>query len=239
MTRIAIWSGPRSLSTALMRSFGARGDCACSDEPFYAAYLAATGLAHPHRDDTLAAGERDPFRVAEALEGPIPGAAPIWFQKHMAHHMLAETPLDWMGSARSAFLIRAPERVLASAVRSYPEAGAADIGVGALRRIFEAERARIGAPPPVIAAEDLRADPDRTLRALCAALEIPFTTKMLSWAPGPRAEDGAWAPAWYASVEASTGFAGAEGPLPELEPRLAAIVDDVREDYEVMRAVAL
>ena len=112
--KIAMWSGPRNLSTAMMYAFGTRADFAAWDEPFYAAYLAATGLDHPMRDEVIAAGETDPEKVAAALRGPVPGNVRHWYQKHMAMHMLPGFPLDWAEDCVNVHLIRHPARVIAS-----------------------------------------------------------------------------------------------------------------------------
>jgi len=190
--RIAMWSGPRNLSTALMRAFGARDDCAVWDEPFYAAYLAATGIDHPMREEVLAAHESDPASVAARCAGPAPGGAAIFYQKHMTHHMLEGFDLSFLGAVRSAFLVRAPERVVASYEARREEPTLADIGVERQAELFERVAERLGRAPPVVDAERLAAAPRATLEALCAALAIPFDPAMLSWAPGARPEDGVW-----------------------------------------------
>ena len=205
--RIAMWSGPRNISTAMMRSFENRADTAVVDEPFYAAYLAATGLDHPMRDEVLASQPQDWKRVADALLGPVPGGKAVFYQKHMTHHMLPGFGRDWMARCRNAFLIRAPEHVLASYTQKRADVTLADIGFVQQGELFEREADRIGRAPPVIDAADVLRDPPATLGALCAALDIPFSDRMLSWPPGRRASDGVWAPAWYDAVERSTGFA--------------------------------
>ncbi len=232
--RIAMWSGPRNLSTAMMRSFENRADCAVSDEPFYAAYLAASGEVHPMQAEVLASQPNDWREVAAALTGAAPGAAPLWYQKHMTHHMLPQFGCEWMDACRNAFLIRDPARVLASYVAKREQVTLADIGVVQQGELFEREADRLGHAPPVIEAADVLADPARTLGALCAALGIDFDPAMLSWPAGRRDSDGVWAPAWYAAVEASTGFAGGEAdrPVPELPADLALIADSARAGYE-------
>ncbi len=230
--RIAMWSGPRNLSTAMMRSFGARPDTAVIDEPFYAAYLARTGLDHPLRTEVLAAGETDPGRVIAGLLGPAPGGAALFYQKHMTHHMLAGFDRGWMAACRNAFLIRAPERVLASYAARRADVTNEDIGFAQQAELFEEAADRLGRPPPVIDAEDVLADPARTLMALCAALDIAFDPAMLAWLPGPRPTDGIWAPAWYQAVERSTGFGPASEAPVKLAPVLAVLADDARPIYE-------
>ena len=228
-----MWSGPRNLSTALMRSFENRADCTVSDEPFYATYLAQTGLDHPMRDEVLASQPTNWREVAAALTGPAPGDAPLWYQKHMTHHMLPQFGHEWLAECRNAFLIRDPARVLASYVRSRETVTLADIGVVQQSELFDRVADRLGHAPPVIDAADVLANPARTLGALCAALQIAFDPAMLSWPPGKRASDGVWAPAWYASVEASTGFSPPDGKyaVPELPTHLAVIADAARAHY--------
>ena len=228
--RICMWSGPRNISTAMMRSFENRSDCAVSDEPFYAAYLAETGLDHPMRDEVLVSQPTDWRAVAAALAGPAPGGAKVWYQKHMTHHMLDGFGLDWANGAVNAFLIRDPARVLASYVVKRGEVTLADIGVERQRALFEREADRLGAPPPVVEGRDVLADPAATLGRLCAALGVAFDPAMLAWPAGPRDSDGVWAPAWYDAVERSTGF----GPPPD-ETAPPALTDDLRRIAEAAR----
>src|SRR5687768_1916961 len=128
-TRIAMWSGPRNVSTALMRSWGSRADTAVVDEPLYAFYLASTARDHPGRDDVLVSQPTDWREVARTLTGPIPGGKAIYYQKHMAHHLLPEVGREWLDELRHAFLIREPRAMLSSLVKVWPEAGLADTGL--------------------------------------------------------------------------------------------------------------
>lgn len=239
--RICMWSGPRNISTAMMRSFENRADCAVSDEPFYAAYLAETGLDHPMRDEVLASQPADWRAVATALAGPAPGGAAVWYQKHMTHHMLDGFGLDWADEAVNAFLIRDPARVLASYVVKRGEVTLADFGVERQRALFERVADRLGAPPPVVEGRDVLADPAGTLGRLCAALGIAFDAAMLAWPAGPRDSDGVWAPAWYDAVERSTGFGPPpdESAPPALSDDLRRIADAARPHYERLAAFRL
>jgi len=231
--RIAMWSGPRNISTAMMRSFENRPDCAVVDEPFYAAYLAQTGLDHPMRAEVLASQSQDWREVAEGLVAQEP--APVFYQKHMTHHMLPGFGLDWTASCVNAFLIRDPAQVLASYVRKRAQVTLEDIGVVRQRELFEREADRLGRSPPVVEGVDVLADPRRMLTALCAALEIPFREEMLAWPPGRRHSDGVWAPAWYESVERSTGFSAPErAAAAPLSGDLARIAEAARPHYEAI-----
>ena len=231
--KIAMWSGPRNLSTAMMYAFAARGDCAAWDEPFYAAYLAATGLDHPLRAETLARCETDPARVADACAGPVPGDHAHWYMKHMPHHMQPGFPFDWAETCVNVHLIRHPARVIASYGARRAEMSMADIGFARQAEIV----ARL--PGPVLDSADIRADPGAALGTLCVEIGLPFTPRMLAWPPGPRPFDGPWAPHWYRAVHASTGFAPAEGPLPPVPPAWQALHDAALPIYEDLRARAL
>lgn len=233
--RIAMWSGPRNISTAMMRSFENRVDTAVVDEPFYAAYLARTGLDHPMRDEVLASQSHDWGEVAESLTGAAPGGAAIFYQKHMTHHMLPGVDLRWTGRCRNAFLIREPEAVLASYAAKRGEVTLDDIGVARQRELFDRECDRLGAAPPVVLGADVLADPRGMLSALCSALRIGFREEMLSWPAGRRGSDGAWAPAWYDAVERSTGFeAPPQGREPVLSDALRVIADQARPYFEAL-----
>lgn len=235
--RIAMWSGPRNISTAMMRSFENRPDTAVLDEPFYAAYLADTGLDHPMRQEVLAAQPTDWRAVVDGLLGPAPGGAPIFYQKHMTHHMRPGFGRDWIGACRNAFLIRDPAEVLASYVEKRAEVTLDDIGVVQQAELFDREADRLGRAPPVVRGADVQQDPERVLGALCAALEIPFDRAMLSWPAGRRDSDGVWAPAWYDAVERSTGFAPPrERPPAPLTDELRRLADQARPHYERLLA---
>lgn len=235
--RLAIWSGPRNLSTAMMRSFGARADCAVSDEPFYANYLATSGSVHPMQDEIIAGHENDPDRVIAHLTGPVPGGKAIWYQKHMPQHLyLPNVRRDWLGEMRHAFLIRAPERVVASFDAKRPAPTLEDIAIPQMDRLDAELTDLLGVPPPVFEAEDVRANPEGMLRSLCAALDIPFDAAMLAWPPGPRETDGVWAAHWYRAVERSTGFAPPPGPPDDLPPGLAEVAAAARPSFERLQA---
>jgi len=235
--RIAMWSGPRNISTAMMRSFEARGDCAVTDEPFYAAYLHRTGIDHPMREEVIASQSLDHAQVASMITGDVPGGKPIWYQKHMTLHMVDGFDRTWMAGVRNAFLIREPAAVLASYAAKRADVTLLDIGFVQQRELFEAEASRLGAPPPVVDAADILQDPARSLRLLCEALGIAYTPAMLQWPPGRRATDGVWAPAWYHAVESSTGFAVPESApkqAPQLPTHLATLEQQARPHYQAL-----
>jgi len=231
--RIAMWSGPRNLSTAMMYSFGARPDFAVWDEPFYAAYLAATGIDHPMRNEVLAAQDQDPQKVALACIGSIPDGKPHFYMKHMPHHMVAGFPLDWAKACVNVNLIRHPARGVASYGAKRDEITLGDIGFQQQAQLYD----RLGGI--IIDSADIRDDPEAMLQKLCAAIGLPWDSAMLSWPAGGRPEDGAWAPHWYGAIHRSTGFAGPEGPPPIVEGRDAALVAAALPAYEKLAALKL
>ena len=236
--RIAMWSGPRNISTAMMRAWENREDCAVSDEPLYAHYLAETGLDHPGRDEVIADGETDWRKVVDALLGPSPGDAPVWYQKHMTHHLLPHIDHGWIGSLRNVLLIRDPREVVASYVKSRAEVAPDDIGLRQQVELYD-ELAAGGEAPPVIDSGDFLRAPEAHLRALCDWLGIAFSERMLRWPRGPRASDGIWAPHWYAHVWASTGFEAPEPRSIELTAEAQRVVYACQPHYARLHALRL
>lgn len=237
--RIAMWSVPRGLSTAMMYSFAARGDCTVWDAPFYAAYLEYTGVNHPLRDDVLAMHEPDPDVVASICKGPVPGGNTMFYQKHPALHMLAQFDRRWMRSCTNVFLIRHPARVIASYAKKREGTTLDDVGFVQQAELFDEVAGWSGQAPVVIDSDDIRGEPEAMLRKLCMAIEVPFTRKMLHWPAGGNEADGAWAPHWYAAVHRSTGFARAEGPLPKLGGVYADLARQALPYYERLVAYKL
>lgn len=225
--KIAMWSGPRNLSTAMMYSFGARSDCAVWDEPFYASYLVSTGLNHPMRDEIISAGEQDPDKVAARCFGDNPDDKTHFYQKHMTQHMIDDVDRSWMKQVKNVFLIRHPARVIASYVAKRDNPTLDDIGFWQQAELFE-----VCDDPIVIDSHDIRDNPNAMLRLLCDALGLSFDPAMLSWSAGGHVNDGAWAPHWYGAVHNSTGFAGAEGDLPRLTGDYLDLVEQALPHYK-------
>jgi hypothetical protein len=217
----------------MMRAWESRADTQVSDEPFYAFYLAATGLDHPMREAVIAAQPTEWEEVARACAADVP--TPVHFQKHMCQHMIPDAPLWWMAACRHAFLIRPPEAVAASFRERWAGMGADDLGFRRQAELFDHARALTGSVPPVIEADDVLRAPERALEALCAALDVPFDPAMLRWAPGPRESDGVWGPHWYQRLYRTTGFGRPRppGPVPE---GLESVVAECRPFYERLRA---
>lgn len=233
--RIAMWSGPRNISTAMLRSWENRGDTAVSDEPLYAYFLKRTGLDHPGADEVIAAYPTDWRAVAAGLTGPIPDGKRIWYQKHMTHHILPEVELDWIDELVNCFLIRRPAEVILSYVKVRPEISLEDTGLPQQQRLFEHVRERTGRVPPVVDAGDVLDDPRRTLGLLCEAVGVPFRPHMLAWPPGPRPSDGVWAKYWYAAVERSTRFEQRSGSYGEMPSHLRGLAAECEAIYAEMQ----
>lgn len=237
--RIAMWSGPRNISTAMMRAWENRGDTAVWDEPLYAYYLQRTGIEHPGAAEVIAAGETDWRRVAAAVAGPVPGDLPVYFQKHMSHHMLDEVDRSWLARLRNCFLIRDPREVIASYARTRPEVSVADVGVLQQASLFDFVRENSGTTPLVLDSRDVLEDPRALLGALCDALDVPFTDRMLSWPQGPRESDGVWARYWYEAVRASSGFAPYVSKVHTLARRLEPLAEECAPHYRRLYEVRL
>jgi hypothetical protein len=235
--RLAMWSGPRNVSTAFMRAWENRPDTLVVDEPFYAHYLDVTGLDHPGRAEILAHHETDWRRVVESLLAPLPPGVEILYQKQMSHHLLPHMGREWLASMTHGFLIRDPAPMLASLEEKLGRFDLDATGLPQQVEIFDFVVQTTGRVPPVLDSADLLAAPEPMLHTLCAALGVPFTPRMLSWPAGRRASDGIWARHWYERVERSTGFEPAEAAdLPRLTGRLAELQARCRPLYEKLRA---
>lgn len=230
--RICMWSGPRNISTAMMRSFSARADCAVSDEPFYGCFLRDSGAPHPMAAEIIADMDCDWASVATTLSGPAPHGRAIWYQKHMTHHMVGPIQPDDMTDCVHAFLIREPARMVASYRNKRESVAAEDLGYATQRAFFERVADRLGHAPPVVDSADVLADPAGTLSALCSALDISWDPAMLSWSAGIHPDDGIWASHWYDAVAASTGFQAAENRPVTLDEQGLGVAEACQPDYE-------
>jgi Sulfotransferase domain len=242
--RVAMWSGPRNISTAMMRAWENRPDTIVVDEPFYAFYLKETDTKHPGAEEVIAQGETDWRKVVELCRRNAspdsPGRArTIFYQKQMTHHLLPGVSRDWLRDVTNCFLIRDPAEVIASYIRKNPKPTLEDLGFVQQVEIFDLVRRQTDIIPPVIDADDVLRDPERLLRLLCDAVGIEFSDAMLSWPPGPRNTDGTWAKYWYAEVERSTGFQPYREREIELPEHLRKIERRCRQYYEQLHALRL
>lgn len=230
-----MWSGPRNISTAMMRSFENRPDTVVVDEPLYAAYLARTGAEHPARDQVIASQPTDPEAAIAELTRPLPPGCRIHYAKHMAHHVSRQMDLTWTLKFRNVLLIRDPAEVVASYVRARESCEPEDLGLPQQGWLIELWREH-GLEVPILDAGAFLHEPEAHLRWLCEWLEIPFTQRMLSWPPGPRESDGVWGPHWYTAVWASTGFKPPSPSAATLSEHDAAVAEACRPTYETLYA---
>jgi hypothetical protein len=229
--RIAMWSGPRNLSTAMMYSFAQRTDCSVVDEPFYAAYLAATGIKHAMYKEIISAGEVDSVKVAEeCTQKDI--VKPLYYQKHMTKHMIPSFDRNWIDKVCNVFLIRDPARVIASYHAKQQDPELSDIGVKEQVELFDIVAQKTGEAPTVINSADILAAPESMLRALCEAIDIEFQSNMLTWEKGAKSYDGVWAPHWYKSVWQSTGFASPADKKAQVPEHLLGLLETANHYYE-------
>ncbi|WP_088330773.1 hypothetical protein [Lacimicrobium sp. SS2-24] len=236
--RIAMWSGPRNISTAMMRSWENRPDTEVIDEPFYACYLKHTGAIHPYQQEIMASQSDDFACVARQLsEAPV--SAAVQYQKHMTHHIPENADMSWCASLRHCFLIRHPAKVVDSYYRSMGQCSEEETGIERQFQLYQQLSEINSQPIPVVDSDDLLSAPKAMLEAICSALEVPFYAQMLNWPTGRRPSDGVWAPHWYHSVEASTGFTAPSNKLPELSPELQRIAERCQPFYEQMKGRAI
>ncbi|MFK7732766.1 MAG: hypothetical protein AB8B48_14195 [Pseudomonadales bacterium] len=237
--RIAMWSGPRNISTAMMRAWENRADCRVIDEPLYGYYLHKTGLDHPGWADVIEAQGTQWQTAVKRCRAPNDKSEPIFFQKHMVMHMLPEVPLDWLDGYRHYFLIRNPALVLASYSAVRATVTLDDLGFRQSLELYERLQETSGHAPVVVDTESFLKHPGSQLQALCSALKVQFTESMLSWPAGCRETDGVWAPYWYDSVNASTGFAPYTPKTPSLNKAQQQIVDEALPYYDALKRLAL
>ncbi len=233
---IAMWSGPRNISTAMMRSWENRADTYVHDEPLYAHYLHHTRIEHPGANEIIATYDTDWRAVVQQLTGPVPGDNAIYYQKHMTHHMLPHIDREWLQRVTNCFLIREPARVITSLSKVLPNPSIEQTGIPQQVALFQYVVYQTGEVPPVLDARDVLIDPERALRALCLAIDVPFDDAMLAWPPGPRDTDGVWAKHWYGSVEKSTGFMAYKPSAEEVPNHLVPILDECERLYGTMSA---
>jgi len=233
--RIAMWSGPRNISTAMMRAWENRPDTNIVDEPFYACYLTETGIQHPMQQEVLASQSAKWNDVIDTvLTADLEPDATIQYQKHMTQHMVNEVNSDWFSTLSHAFLIRDPAQVVASYGKKRDEVDALDLGFQQQHDLFNLVCEFNGDIPPVIDSKDVLRNPQQMLSKLCEQLGVPFMQQMLNWPAGRRESDGAWAPHWYRNVEASTGFGPYVEKQMELNKHQVSVVEECMPHYQAL-----
>jgi len=232
--RIAMWSGPRNISTAMMRSFENRPDTEVWDEPMYGHYLHRTGIPHPGAEEVIADQGTDWQAIAARCHDNPPNNSSVFYQKHMTMHLLPEMGWDWLRGLTNCFLIRQPDQVVASYSKVRPDLTLEDLGFRQQAELFDYIIKTTGTLPMVIDSKDFLLNPEGMLRAMCLHLGITFRSEMISWPAGKRDSDGVWGKYWYETVWASTSFAEyKEIPL-DLSAAQLAIAEQADPFYQVL-----
>ncbi len=237
--RIAMWSGPRNISTAMMRAWEHRTDCQVLDEPLYGYYLHQTGLDHPGAEDVMQAQGTDWQSAVKRCNAATDNGETICFQKHMVMHMLPEVGRDWLTGYRHYFLIRDPALVVASYSAVRDQVTLDDLGFRQATELFDAFCDSAERAPVIIDTELFLKHPRQQLQALCSALDVAFDDNMLHWPAGPRVSDGVWAPYWYDSVNASSGFAPYTPKTPSLNDAQRRLAAEARPYYDTLKRLAI
>ena len=234
--RVAMWSGPRNISTAMMRAWENRPDSVVVDEPLYAHYLDVTGKAHPMAAEVISAGETDWEKAVEWLTRSEPDGVEVFYQKHMAHHLLPEMGRDWIDRLTNCLLIRDPREMITSYIVKNDIPEMEDLGIPQLVEVYERVLERTGAPPPIVDSRDVLENPRRVLGLLCESIGVEFVDAMLAWPAGRRDSDGVWAPHWYDQVEQSTGFRGYRPKSDQVPEHLAGLLAECQACYDRLYA---
>lgn len=229
-----MWSGPRNISTAMMRAWENRDDTFVTDEPFYACYLNDTGIKHPGREQVISSQSIEWETVIKDCVSLESGSCVIHYQKHMTQHMLSHLRLDWLDKLINVFLIRSPAEVIASYAKARPDLTAEDIGFAQQLRLYEHVKQNIHSEPLVISTEQVLSDPRSCLDSICSYCQVDFSEAMLQWPAGSRASDGVWAPWWYSNVEKSTGFSPYQKKQITLDHNQQQIAERCEPYYQAM-----
>ncbi|MDC0587886.1 HAD family hydrolase [Gammaproteobacteria bacterium] len=231
---ISMWSGPRNLSTAIMRSFANRSDVtSVLDEPFYGAYLKKTNKNHPMMDQIIATMDTSYKSVEQKCS--VEEIFGYSYHKHMSQHIFNYHSIAWVTDSINCFLLRDPDLVVSSFLDKWPDGKLEDFGFIQQHKIFNNISNKQGSACPVIDSSSVLRDPESVLKKLCLKIDIPWDSKMLNWSSGIRDYDGIWAKHWYPSVMTSTGFVSEGFSKKEpLSNKAKALSDQLRPYYNDM-----
>ena len=232
--RIAMWSGPRNISTAMMRSFENREDTFVIDEPFYAYYLYKTGFDHPGREDVIKAQSTKWEDIVELIIGKIPEKKLICYQKHMVHHIVNGRNISWVKLFNNCLLIRHPKDVIISYAKQSPIKGINDLGYLQQVNLFKKIKNITGKYPFVFDAKDILINPEKYLRIMCKYFKISFSKKMLSWPRGSRTTDGVWSPYWYKNVINSDSFKPYNESIEKIPRKYKGLLEECLPHYNYL-----
>ena len=234
--RIFMWSGPRNISTALLRSFSNRDDTIVYDEPFYSYYLKETQLNHPMREKII---NYYPTNEKEIIKLILRNENKIFYQKHMTHHILTKTNIDWLNKGINCFLIRHPAKVINSYIKKNKLKNITDIGFDQIYRLFNHVKDNITKNIIIVNADVLLEDPEKYIKKICNKLEITFTKKMLNWDRGIKSDYGIWYSHWYNDIINSTGFNKTENIITEVPYEYKNIYIESLKIYEHMNQYSI
>ena len=203
--KVACWSGPRNISTALMRSWSSRDNVYISDEPFYACYLKEKKINHPMKNEIINLYQNSYTDVLKTITSNIPLNKKIWYQKHMAHHLIDLENLEWLLELNNCLLIRHPKYVISSYLKKNSLNHASELGYMQQFQILNFLK-KHKQEFVVIDSNILLNDPKKILSKWCKKIRIDYDSKMLSWKQGEHQYDGIWGKHWYNNVVKSTGF---------------------------------
>ena len=229
--KIACWSGPRNISTALMRSWSSRNDTFVSDEPFYAYYLKKKQLKHPMYKEIIEHYPNKYKDIINSLTSDIPNGKKHWYQKHMAHHLIDLNNINWITNFENCILIRHPRDVINSYVKKNTLHHIDELGYPQQYKIMKYLES-IGKRFTVIDSNVLLNNPKKILSKWCNNIDLEFDISMLKWAKGAHPQDGIWWKHWYDNVITTTHFQKLESNQHNLDQKYQLIYDEALDYYE-------
>ena len=231
---IACWSGPRNISTALMRSWSSRNDTYVTDEPFYSYYLKTTKLKHPFYQEIISKYPSDYNEIVSYITNKIPEEKKIWYQKHMAHHLLDLSTIDWIGQCENCILLRHPKEVISSYSKKNVLNSVEELGYPQQYEIIKFLKKR-NKPFIVIDSNELLKNPEAVLSNWCRNINIKFNKSMLSWEKGNQPYDGIWWKSWYDNVIQTSGFQKYEKKDIVVDNKYSSIYNESIKYYNYLR----
>ena len=228
--KIACWSGPRNISTALMRSWSSRNDSFISDEPFYAYYLRKQQLKHPMYKEIIEYYPNKYDEVVKNLISTIPNNKKHWYQKHMAHHLNDFNDIDWIKNFENCILIRHPKDVINSYIKKNTLSYVDELGYPQQYKIMK-YLTSIGKKFIVIDSNILLNNPEKILSKWCSSINLEFDISMLKWQKGNHPQDGIWWKHWYDNVITTTHFQKFSANQSQLNEKYQSIYDEALDYY--------
>ena len=164
--KIAMWSGPRNISTTMMRSFGNRDDTFTLDEPFYGHFLTKSKTKHPGYKNIIKNTECNWENIVNNICTDIPNNKRICYQKQMSQHKLPNENIKWIKNVTNCFLVRDPKDVILSYAKIYEDMTPELLGFPQLFEIFNYTCDINSSIPTVINSTDILMNPKNMLTKL-------------------------------------------------------------------------